>query len=187
MSRYSPVLRKTGYLRLARKRLELLQPAYEAAAIAEEVEKEVGRLFPVSTEAAATILRRWGLDIQSQRLRYMVDSGQLPEPIESSPRRRWSLNDVDRAAEMLLQQGRLTLAGSRRMDLAIDAEDEMLAELEALHGDLASVPRDLWIQEAVPGAPGLGIPTEVRFRRMTPEEAARRETRIRKAREVCNA
>ena len=160
---------------------ELMILGREGAALPGEVRARIlADEYPKSTEAAALELRSRGIDADAAKLDYLIKKGAIAAPSGGSGRnRRWTAGDIDRAYERLESGGAYVPGAVARMVLNIDAAQDIRAQQEVFAEHPHLTPdASLFVQEIVPGAPGVGLHAEIRYRPMTAAEERRWRARI---------
>ena len=143
-----------------------------------ERERILAQEYPKATAAAAAELRARGLDTDPAGLDYLIKKGRIPEPTGGTGRnRRWTREDIDRAADYLDREQIYVPGTVARMFYNIDPAQDLRAQREAFDANPHLSPNpDLFVMEMLPGAAGVGLRSLVRYRPMTkPEERAWRE------------
>jgi len=147
----------------------------------EERRKWLESQYPKSTAEAVLELRTRGLDASVSALTYLLERGRIPTPAMEGGRRRWSAEDIDRAAEFLDAQGAYVPGTVMRQVLNLDAGQDERARRQALaeHPEIPTA--DMLVLEVLPGAAGAGVRATARYRPMTEAERAEWKRRVREA------
>jgi len=163
---------------------ELMILGEEAMSQPEEVrEAIIESEYLKPTQAAALELRARGIDADAAKLDYLIQKGAIPPPSGGSGRnRRWTPEDIDRAYEHLEREGAYVPGAVARMVFNIDAAQDIRAQQRAFaeHPYLPPDP-SYFVMEVFPGAPGVGLHSEVRYRPMTADEQWTQWARIEEA------
>jgi len=139
--------------------------------------------YPKSTEQAALELRARGIDANAPALDYLITKGAIPPPSGATGRnRRWTPEDIDSAYEHLEREGAYVPGAVARMVLNIDAAQDIRAQRRAFRESPHLSPDcSYFVMEVFPGAPGVGLHAEVRYRPMTRDEEWAHWARIEEA------
>jgi hypothetical protein len=145
----------------------------------------VAKEYPKSTPKAAMELRSRGLDADPASLDYLIKRGMIPAPGGEGRNREWLPKHVDAAAAYLDEQQRYVPGTVARMFFNIDPADDVRAQQEAFaaNPDLPPDP-SYFVMEILPGAPGVGVYSKVRYRRMAKAEEADWRKRIEAAKKA---
>lgn len=137
--------------------------------------------YPQSTGQAVMELRTRGLDATEAVLDYLVERGALPPPRLEGGRRKWTAEDIDRAAEVLDAEGAYVPGTVMRQVLNLDPAQDERARRRALAEHPEIVSADYLVLEVLPGAAGVGVRATARYRPMTTAEQAEWKRRVREA------
>lgn len=143
-------------------------------------EQILAQVYPKTTEAAVAELRTRGLDTDRAALDYLIKRGRVLEPTGGTGRnRRWTREDIDRAAEYLDREAVYVPGTVTRMFLNIDPAQDIRAQREVFEANPHMPPDpDRFVMEISPGAPGAGLRAHVRYRAMTRDEERQWHARI---------
>ena len=135
-------------------------------------EQILAQEYPKTTEGAVGELRTRGLDTDPAALDYLIKKGRIPEPTGGTGRnRRWTREDIDHAAEHLDREAVYVPGTVMRMFLNLDPGQDIRAQREAFDANPHLPPNpDHFVMEILPGAAGVGLRAQVRYRPMTKTE-----------------
>jgi len=166
---------------LERKDYEVLFLAGPSEADGQERRRWLESQYPKSTAEAVVELRTRGLAASASVLDYLLERGRISTPAMEGGRRRWSAEDIDRAAEFLDAEGAYVPGTVMRQVLNLDAGQDERARRQALAEHPEVPTADLLVLEVLPGAAGAGVRATARYRPMTDEERAEWKRRVREA------
>jgi len=150
-----------------------------------EREQILAQEYPKTTPASVTELRTRGLDTDPAGLDYLIKKGRIPEPVGGTGRnRRWTREDIDRAAAHLDHEQIYVPGTVARMFYNIDPAQDLRAQREVFDANPHLPPNpDLFVMEILPGAAGVGMRVQVRYRPMTQTEERTWRERIEHAKD----
>lgn len=146
-------------------------------------EEVLANEYPKSTPQAVAELRARGLNADPAMLDYLIRKGTIPEPKGGEGRNRgWTRQDIDRAAAHFDAEQEYVPGTVAKMFYNIDPAQDLRAQQKAF-AENPHLPPDpsYFVMEIFPGAPGVGLYAEVRYRAMTPKEESEWKSRIEKA------
>jgi len=138
--------------------------------------------YPKTTAQAVVELRTRGLDASASVLDYLIERGAIPAPGGGDGhRRKWSREDIDRAAEVLDAERAYVPGTVMRQVLNLDPAQDERARRQALAEHPEVVSTDYLVLEVLPGAAGVGVRATARYRPMTGAEQAEWKRKVREA------
>ena len=135
--------------------------------------------YPKSTMQAVAEMRSRGVDVELGVINHLLSKKAMKPPKMVGRAYQWTKDDIDRWAEYLARRGMLTPTSTFCLVCNVDRGQYELAfaQVKAENPDVFPDPT-CFVMTIKPGAPEVGFPATVEFRRMTDDEEAERRKNV---------